>query len=145
MNIDLNNLPQWLWAFLISPMGIVLLIGIATIFLLKALVGKKKEIDYVKAVLTSVHELMAGRLGDKAEAVYQAWLAGLDAVSDGDFTSAEMMAELVRFVKIALNKQNISLNSEEEAVIVEAASLTSQVVATNTKSTKKAVSIMMAK
>ena len=145
MNIDFNNIPQWLWAFLISPIGIVLLIGIATIFLLKVLVGKKKEIDYVKAVLTSVHELMAGRLGDKAEAVYQAWLAGLDAVSDGDFTSAEMMAELVRCVKIALNKQNISLNSEEEAVIVEAASLTSQVVATNTKSTKKAVSIMMAK
>lgn len=145
MNIDVSQLPQWLWTFLLSPAGIVIAIGVLSVAALKFLAGKHREVEYARAILVSVHELMKGQLGPKAEAVYQAWLSGLDAISDGDFTPTEMINELVQFVKIALGKQNVTLNSDEEAVVVQAASMTAEVMSVNAKSTKKAVAMMMAK
>jgi len=144
MNIDISQIPHWLWAFLLSPAGIVVAIGVITVAGLRFLAGKQQEVEYVKAILVSVHELMKGQLGDKSEAVYQAWLSGLDAISDGDFTPTEMVAELTKFIKIALGKQNITLSGDEESVVVQAAKMIAQVVSVNTQSTKKAVAMMMA-
>lgn len=145
MNVDVNQIPQWLWAFLISPAGVVIAIGILSVAGLRILAGNHKEVEYAKAILTSVHEFMKGQLGDKAEAVFQAWLHGLDAISDGDFTTSEMIAELTTFIKIALGKQNVTLSSEEELIVVQAASMTAEMASLNNKSTKKAVAMMMAK
>jgi len=145
MNIDINNLPQWITTFLLSPAGIIIAVGVLTIVVLRFLAGKQREVEYAKAILVSVHELMKGQLGPKAEAVYQAWLEGLDAISDGDFTPEEMIAELVKFIKIALGKQNVALTSDEESVVTQAASMTAQVMTVNSASTKKAVAMMMAK
>lgn len=145
MNIDINQIPQWLWAFLLSPAGIVIAIGVLSIAGLRLLAGKHQEVQYVKAILVSVHELMKGQLGDKAEAVYQAWLQGLEAISDGDFTTTEMIEALTSFIKIALGKQNVTLSSDEESVVVQAASMTAEVMSVSSQSTKKAVAMMMAK
>lgn len=143
MNVDINQFPQWLWAFLLSPAGVVIAIGILTVASLKMLVGKKHEVEYARAVLVSVHELMKGQLGDKAEAVYQAWLSGLDSISDGDFTTSEMIAAMTEFIKIALNKNNIQLTSDEESIVVQATSMMMGSVVVNDNSTKKAVTMMM--
>lgn len=145
MNIDISQIPHWLWAFIFSPSGVVIGIGLLSIIILKFLVGKQNEITYAKLVLKAVHELMKGQLGEKAEAVYQAWLSGLDAIADGNFTNEEMIAELNKFIKIALGKQQITLNKQEEAVVAQATSMTAEIVSVTSKSTKKAVSIMMAK
>lgn len=145
MNIDINQIPQWLWAFLLSPAGIVIAIGVLSIAGLRLLAGKHQEVQYVKAILVSVHELMKGQLGEKAEAVYQAWLQGLEAISDGDFTTTEMIEALTSFIKIALGKQNVTLSSDEESVVVQAASMTAEVMSVSSQSTKKAVAMMMAK
>lgn len=145
MNIDINQIPQWLWAFLLSPAGIVIAIGVLSIAGLRFLAGKHQEVQYVKAILISVHELMKGQLGEKAEAVYQAWLQGLEAISDGDFTTTEMIEALTSFIKIALGKQNITLDSDEESVVVQAASMTAEMMSVSSQSTKKAVAMMMAK
>jgi hypothetical protein len=145
MNIDINQIPHWLWTFLLSPMGIIIAIGVVSVGGLKLLAGKQQEVEYVRAILISVHSLMKGQLGDKAEAVYQAWLSGLDAIADGDFTPTEMVEELTKFIKIALGKQNIVLNSDEQSVVVQAASMTAQVASVNGASTKKAVAMMMEK
>jgi len=145
MNIDINQIPQWLWAFLLSPAGIVIAIGVLSIAGLRFLAGKHQEVQYVKAILISVHELMKGQLGEKAEAVYQAWLQGLEAISDGDFTATEMIEALTSFIKIALGKQNITLDSDEESVVVQAASMTAEMMSVSSQSTKKAVAMMMAK
>lgn len=145
MNIDINQIPQWLWAFLLSPAGIVIAIGVLSIAVLRLLAGKHQEVQYVKAILISVHELMKGQLGEKAEAVYQAWLQGLEAISDGDFTTTEMIEALTSFIKIALGKQNITLDSDEESVVVQAASMTAEMMSVSSQSTKKAVAMMMAK
>jgi len=145
MNIDINQIPQWLWAFLLSPAGIVIAIGVLSIAGLRFLAGKHQEVQYVKAILISVHELMKGQLGEKAEAVYQAWLQGLEAISDGDFTATEMIEALTSFIKIALGKQNITLDSDEESVVVQSASMTAEMMSVSSQSTKKAVAMMMAK
>ena len=145
MTIDINQIPQWLWTFLLSPAGIIIAIGVLSIAVLRMLAGKHEEVEYAKAILISVHELMNGQLGDKAEAVYQAWLQGLNAIADGDFTTAEMIEQLTTFIKIALGKQNIALNSDEESVVVQAASMTVEMMSVSSKSTKKAVAMMMAK
>jgi len=146
MNIDINQIPQWLWAFLLSPAGVVLAVGVLSVAGLRLLAGKHQEVQYVRAILVSVHELMKGQLGDKAEAVYQAWLEGLDAIADGDFTTTEMIESLTDFIKIALGKQNITLNSSEESVVAQATSMTAEMMsASSSKSTKKAVAMMMVK
>jgi len=145
MDIDISQIPQWLWTFLLSPAGIVIAIGVLSVGGLKLLVGKQREVEYIKAILKGVHEMLEGQLGDKAEAVYQAWLEGLEAISDGDFTPSEMINELMRFIKIALGKKNIVLSQEEESVVAQAASMTVDAMSVSAKSTKKAVAIMMAK
>jgi hypothetical protein len=145
MNIDINQIPQWLWAFFLSPAGVVLAVGVLSVAGLRLLAGKHQEVQYVRAILVSVHELMKGQLGDKAEAVYQAWLEGLDAIADGDFTTTEMIESLTDFIKIALGKQNITLNSSEESVVVQAANMTAEMMSVSSQSTKKAVAMMMVK
>lgn len=145
MNIDVSQIPQWVMAFAVSPAGIVVAIGVLSVAAFKFLAGKKQQVAYAKAILESVHELMKGQLGDKAEAVYQAWLQGFDAIADGDFTTEEMISQLTTFVKIALGKQNITLSSDEESVVMQAFSMTSEMMSVNSKTTKKAVTMLMVK
>jgi len=137
---------QWAIAYLSSPAGIpslVILAGVIGVLSLRFLAGHKREVEYAKTALNTIKNMINGQLGSKADAVIDAWLEGIAAIEDGDFTTQEMVTEFVKFIKIALNDKQVELTPDEEEVVGEAASLTVQMMAVKSKPTKKAVALMM--
>lgn len=108
----------------LSLYGVWILIGLGTVLGLYALSKFRSAIDEVEFTLQKVKSLLREQLGDKASAVIDVWLTGLNSVKDGVFTEDEMVQEFIRVIKIKSSLE--SLSEKEDLAIEKAAQMTVQ-------------------
>lgn len=103
----------------------------------------RQKLKYVQAALTLASKLLGERLGDKANFVIEAWLAGLTAIQDGKFTLDEGIDQFVRFIAIAAKTHGIELTPSDMEAIEEAIAVTLGMVDIQSKPAKQAVVMML--
>lgn len=120
----------------------IIILGIGSLFLLRYLAKNKGDAQILTMVLTVSRTLLAQRLGDRGTDVFNALIAGLDKVKDGDFTQEEMAQELIEFVRVAV-KGKFELNEQEVKALTDVVMTIMQFFAERKKAAPKVVTSMM--
>lgn len=121
----------------VSPWLVAGLIAFVSVLVLKFLSIKKVNLKYVEISLDLVKQTLKNKLGDKADAVINAWIEGLKWVEDGEFTKDEMLTEFMKVID-AITGKTVVLTSEEEAIVKQVAGTTIDMLMANKEVVKSA-------
>jgi hypothetical protein len=81
--------------------------------------------------LKEVRSFLIQKLGPKSAPIIDVWIEGLDVVKDGHLSEEEMVQEFIKIIK--LRAASTDLIKEDDEVVEEAARMTIQSLAGNSK------------
>jgi hypothetical protein len=81
--------------------------------------------------LKEVRSFIIQKLGPKSAPIIDVWIEGLDVVKDGHLSEEEMVQEFIKIIK--LRAASTDLIKEDDEVVEEAARMTIQSLAGNSK------------
>lgn len=81
--------------------------------------------------LKEVKSFLIQKLGPKSAPIIDVWIEGLDVVKDGHLSEEEMVQEFIKIIK--LRAASTDLIKEDDEVVEEAARMTIQSLAGNSK------------
>jgi hypothetical protein len=119
---------------ILSIYGWYILLALGTIIFLYFLAPYASAVVSVQMKLKKVKTYLTIKLGPKAGQIIDVWIESLETIKDGELSEEEMVQEFIKIIK--LRASSVELSSEDDKALEEAAQMTIQSMAGNTKNKK---------
>ena len=138
MNLAVQTLLVTTACYVVPGLAAFVVVFVASKFKLK-----KTDLLYAKNALVLAKLALGEKLGPKSKFVIDAWLDGIDAISDGNFTGDEALDHFVRSINAAAQTNGVVLTDEELKNIRTIASSVLGMIDLKKKPTVVAMQMMM--